>query len=465
MGLLASCYDTPHDVMHSNSLPTIYPDYTDVVIPENIAPLNFLVKDADAVEVKADDVIVKSSGEEVVFDEKEWKDLLAMKRGKDINVTVTVRKDGAWTEYKSFKWHVADCKIDAWLSYRLIEPSGTIYSRLRMMQRSLESFEEAAISDYHLSGNRCVNCHIPGAQNSNLSMMYLRGENGGAVLNQGGKLRKLNLKTGNMVASSTYFSFSPSGRYIVFSCNNVWNILHANAYKRYEVYDKASDIYIADIQENEIFTSPLLQNEDWLVTFPTFAPDGKTIYYCAAKTADQPSEIENVKYSLVRIPFSENTGAIGTRTDTLYKEKSVCHPRVSPDGKMLLFTVQDYGTFPIHHPESELRMLNLENGEINTLDVVNSDKSDSYHSWSSNSHWFVFISKRDDGLYGLPYLCYVDDKGNAHKPFCLPQKDPHFYENNLYSFNAPELVNGKLPFNAIDIEMILKREPEQFTSR
>jgi len=201
MGLLASCYDTPHDVKHSNSLPTIYPDYTDVVIPENIAPLNFLVKDADAVEVKADDVIVKSSGEEVVFDEKEWKDLLAMKRGKDINVTVTVRKDGAWTEYKSFKWHVADCKIDAWLSYRLIEPSGTIYSRLRMMQRSLESFEEAAISDYHLSGNRCVNCHIPGAQNSNLSMMYLRGENGGAVLNQGGKLRKLNLKTGNILVS------------------------------------------------------------------------------------------------------------------------------------------------------------------------------------------------------------------------------------------------------------------------
>ena len=71
---------------------------------------------------------------------------------------------------------------------------------------------------------------------------------------------------------------------------------------------------------------------------------------------------------------------------------SVCHPRLSPDGRYLLYTVADYGTFPIWHPEADLRMMELKTGRIDTLTIVNSGKSDTYHSWSSNSRWFVFAS-------------------------------------------------------------------------
>ena len=96
------------------------------------------------------------------------------------------------------------------------------------------------------------------------------------------------------------------------------------------------------------------------------------------------------------------------------------------------------------------------------LDNVNSDKSDTYHSWSSNSRWFVFASKRDDGLYGKPYFCYVDRQGRAHKPFCLPQKDPSFYDQCLKSFNAPELGRGPVPFSASDVKHAMKQEGEPF---
>lgn len=462
--MLASCHVTPHDVRKSDSLPGIYPDYTDVTIPVNIAPLNFLVRGAEAIEVKAGDITIRNRGKEVVFGEREWRYLLSSHLGGDIEVTVTAESNGSWTEYRSFKWHVAKEKIDPYLTYRLIEPMGDIYCRLRIMQRCLENFDEIPISDYHLEGDRCMNCHIPGNQNASLSMLYLRGEGGGAVLNQGGRLRKLNLKTMDMVSNSTYFCFSPSGRYVVFSCNNVIPVYHASPYQRYEVYDSSSDIYIADIQENRIFTSPLLRNDEWLETFPTFSPDGEYIYYCTAEKVDLPADIRKLEYALVRIPFSESSGTIGTTADTLYKEKSVCHPRVSPDGKRLLFTVQDYGTFPIHHQEADLRMLNLSSGEIDALSIVNSNKCDTYHSWSGNSRWFVFVSKRDDGLYGKPYLSYVDPSGVAHKPFCLPQRDPNFYDDNLLSFNVTELVNGKLPFDAITLEEILRLKPEQFVT-
>ena len=107
-------------------------------------------------------------------------------------------------------------------------------------------------------------------------------------------------------------------------------------------------------------------------------------------------------------------------------------------------------------------MMDLQTGVIDTLSVVNSNKSDTYHSWSSNSRWFVFASKRDDGLYGKPYFCYVDSNGKAHKPFCLPQQHPSFYDNTLKSFNAPELGKGKLPFDVDDVARAMKQEAEPF---
>jgi hypothetical protein len=124
--------------------------------------------------------------------------------------------------------------------------------------------------------------------------------------------------------------------------------------------------------------------------------------------------------------------------------------------------VAAYGTFPIWHTESDLQMLDLQTGAIDTLAVVNSQKSDTYHSWSSNSRWFVFASKRDDGLYGKPYFCYVDANGKAHKPFVLPQESPTFYDYNLKSFNIPELGKASLPFTAEAVGRAINMKNERF---
>ena len=458
--LATACTPTPHDVEQSTQEAEIYPDYKDVTIPVNIAPMNFVVRGAEAVEVKAGNVTINSNGGNVEFGMSEWRKLLA--ENEDIEVQVTALKNGKWTAYKHFNWHVVNDSIDSYLTYRLIEPGYSIWNRLQIKQRCLENFDEYALADYNLQENRCMNCHTPGNQNPQLSMLYVRGEGGGAILNQNGRLRKLNIRTPDMVQTSTYFQFSPSGRYIVFSCNVVVPAIQASAQKRLEVYDSESDIYLADLEKNIIIRSELLSDTARLETFPTFSPDGKYIYYCTSPKVDLPENIKDVKYALARIPFDETTGTIGSQADTLFTERSVCHPRVSPDGERLLFSVQDFGTFPIWHKEADLWMMNLKTGAIDKLQAVNSDMCDTYHSWSSNSRWFVFASKRDDGLYGKPYYCYVDKNGKAHKPFCLPQKDPTFYDNFLKSFNAPEMAKGRIPFNAVDVANAMQKPAEKF---
>jgi len=455
--LLSACTPTPENIQKSDLLPPLYPDYCDVTIPVNIAPLNFLLRaDCEAVEVKAGDLTVNYKGNEVVFDCDEWKEMLTQNAGKQIQVTVTALIQGRWIEYKTFNWNVVKDKLDPYLTYRLIEPDYEIWNHVQIQQRCVENFEVNALGHHEQLENRCMNCHTYANQDPQLSMMYVRGPGGGAILNQGGQLSKLN------IPGSVYFCFSPSGRYITYSTQKIIPAFHSDPSKRLEVYDSSSNVFVADMQEHRIISSPLLSDSLKFETLPTFSPDGKYIYYCEADSVILPEDIRQLQYRLVRIAFDEHTGQIGNRIDTIFSERSVCHPRVSPDGKMILYTVADYGTFPIWHPEADLQMMNLQTGAIDRLSIVNSRKSDTYHSWSSNSRWFVFASKRDDGLYGKPYFCYVDKDGKAHKPFCLPQEHPTFYDNNLKSFNAPELGKGKVPFDVDDVAKAMKMEAESF---
>ncbi len=471
--LLCSCTATHENAIEKDRFPAIYPDYTNITVPVNIAPLNFLVRNADVTDVEVvatyDDVSrnslsVTSDDNGVKFDFDEWKNFMEKAAGKQVKVQVyTKDTNKQWTAYKPFTWTVVNDSIDPYLTYRLIEPDYEVWNELQIKQRCIENFDERILADHNLQENRCMNCHTFGNQDPRLSMVYIRGKNGGAILNRDGKLRKLDIKNDSLISSSVYYGFSPSGKYITFSTNIIIPAFHANPAKRLEVYDTKSDVYVADLDNNRIISSPLTSDSTQLETFPTFSPDGKYIYYCVAnRNGLQSKNLKGLQYALVRIPFNEQTGKFGTQVDTLYKERSVCLPKISPDGKYLLFTVADYGTFPIWHPEADLYMMNLQTGKVDSLSIVNSKKSDTYHSWSHNSRWFVFASKRDDGLYGKPYFCYIDRQGKAHKPFALPQEEPTFYDNCLKSFNIPELSRGPVPFNAIDIENAMKQPIEKF---
>ena len=112
-----------------------------------------------------------------------------------------------------------------------------------------------------------------------------------------------------------------------------------------------------------------------------------------------------------------------------------------------MFTLSDYGNFSIWHKEANLWLLDLTSGDLRELSEVNSDDTESFHNWSSNSRWFVFSSRRGDGLYTHLYLASMDENGKISKPFLLPQEDPEtYYDRSVYSYNVPDFVNA--PYSA-----------------
>lgn len=460
----------PTNVKTVHSLPPIYPDYMDVAIPVNVAPLNFLMRDSTEqmeviIEGSKSSITVKGSGK-IRIPLDQWKALLSSEQGKSLKVQVTTLKNGTWMQYDPFYWHVKSDSINSWLSYRLIEPGYEVWNKVQIVERHIESFEERVMADNNLTDGSCMNCHIYGNQDASLSMFHLRGKNGGTILNKDGKLRKINTKGKGMISNAVYGNFHPGGRYAVFSTNVIIPELHAYKSERLEVYDSASDLVVLDFDKNETTTQPFLSDSTAFESFPVFSADGKWIYYCVAPSVPLPDSIKSLKYSICRVSFDAANGTIGSTVDTVWDARkmngSVCHLKTSPDGKYLLYTVADYGTFPIWHREADLQLLNLHTGQMDSLRAVNGPNSDSYHSWSSNSRWFVFASKRDDGIYGKPYFSYIDSTGKATKPFVLPQRDPSVYDHMLKSFNIPELSNGPTPFDAGDVEQLFwNTEAEQ----
>ena len=102
--------------------------------------------------------------------------------------------------------------------------------------------------------------------------------------------------------------------------------------------------------------------------------------------------------------------------------------------------------------------MNLKNGKVDKMSI-NSNETESWHSWSSNGKWLVFSSKRGDGLTARPYFAWIGSADSTGKPFVLPQKDPTLYKRMGKTFNRPELITGKIPLGPRDFMKASGNDP------
>lgn len=457
---LLSCQRELPQALSTEGLPALFPDYTGVTVPPNIAPLNFRTETSQPAIVlfSFDEQTLRVNASNGKFDipAKKWKQLLQTAAGKTIQVTLYTKGSDGWLRFAPFDIQVTNEPIDPWLAYRRIAPGYRMWNEMGIYQRNLENFTEKTILKNTLTNNNCMNCHSFPIQDPGRMLFHQRALFGGTYMLTDGQISKLAPQSSDgAVPPLTYPYWHPSGRYVAFSSNDTHQDFHLSDANRIEVFDTASDIVFYDIEQNDIFSTPLLRSADHLETFPTFSPDGRRLFFCSAPAVPMPDNYREMKYNLLSIAFDPDTRTFGATVDTLYNAtvegRSAKFPRVSPDGRYLMYTLSDYGNFSIWHRDADLRMIDLTSGDDYPLTQANSDDVDSYHSWSSNSRWFVFSSRRIDGLYTRPYLCYLGADGQPSKPFVLPQEDPDYYTRSLFSFNIPELIRGEVPVDTYEL--------------
>jgi hypothetical protein len=469
--LLSSCGNKPGDnITISEIAPHIEPDYSNITIPPNIAPLNFMIKEkgkAYYVKFSAEnrtEIELSSGNGKIQISGKKWNKMLQINKGKNFNIDIySMDNEGKWLKYKTITNKIATETVDPYLYYRILYPGYESWAELSINRRSLESFKSRALIENSVVDENCINCHSFNNGKSDDFLFHMRGSLGGTYFYSQGNFRKINLKTKEMKNGAVYPRWHPSGKFVAFSSNKIIQRFHAADNKKVEVSDLESCLVLYDVDKNEIMNIALTDKDKSMDTYPEWSPDGKYLYFCRAAQIGEKYDFKEIKYNLCRVPFDIEKrvfGSVELVFDAAIINKSIAFPRISPNGKFLILTLFDYGCFPIWHKEADLYSINLSDFKASRLDL-NSDYSDSYHSWSSNGKWLIFSSKRGDGLTARPYISYMREDGASDKPFILPQEDPEFYQGFLKSFNIPEFSTEKIDINPGEIRKLAKTAATQ----
>jgi len=451
--LLVSCRHIPENFSTATDSLDIYPSYTDVYIPYNIAPLNFIIRnEASSYLTKIASANGKSlliKGKEVRINQHAWRKLLESNKGESLSVDIYLKQDRKWYRYPTITNHIAAEPIDPYVVFRWIQPLYTAYEDITINQRNLENFDVRCLYDNRQiaaeSSGQCVNCHSFQNYNRQGNMqMHFRGDIAGTVIVYGDKHKRINTKAEGLISGAVYPSWHPTQPLIAYSVNKIGQDFHTKDIQKTEVLDTESDLILYQVDNNDI--TRVDTTKGYLETFPYWSPDGNQLYYSAARynAADYlVDQYNNIHYNIVRKPFNQANKTFGeadTIMDAASIHKSATLPRISPDGNYLLFSMADYGNFHIWHKSSDLYLMNLATRSYKNLNIINSPDVDSYHAWSSNGRWIIFSSRRDDGNYTRLYIAYFDKNGEAHKPFVLPQKYPLFDKQLFKSYNIPEFI-------------------------
>lgn len=453
----------------------ILPDYQGVTVPRQIAPANFRIMEEGScfrTVFSADGCRpLTVRGRKAVIPVRRWHKMLAT--ADSIAVQVSAKTAEGRKYFDTFYIYTCDDPIDRYVSYRLIPPSFQKYEEISLCQRDLYGYKEKPFYSNTLvqrtarGEGQCVNCHHFQAWDASQMQFHARAYKGGTVHVRNRRVSKSDLKNGNMISAGVYPAWHPQLDLIAYSTNTTVQEFKTAGTDRIEVFDAESDLVLYDLETGRV--SGISCDPEQLECFPAWAPDGHRLYYVSARP-DIPEGMDpvtwigkypdSVRYSIMArdfYPESHSWSDADTVFDAPSLGMSATLPRISPDGRWLMFTMAPAGVFHVWHHEADLYMMDLQDGSVRRLDETDSQYADSYHSWTSGGKWMVMGTRRDDAGYTRLYFSHLDTDGTFTKPFALPQRNPEADALRLYSYNVPEFTVNKVKVRQQKLALKVRR--------
>ncbi len=239
---------------------------------------------------------------------------------------------------------------------------------------------------------------------------------------------------------------SPDGDYVATTLNEELFVIGYLTPKYLQVfYPTRGLLGFYSRKSGSIQLLPGADDTNYVHCNPVWTPDGKYIIFCRAKAKDpyvrgqkMPSyangpEETPMQYSLYRIPFNKGKGGKAVPIKgASHNGMSNNYAKVSPDGKYIVFVKCRNGL--LMRPDSKLWIVPIEGGEARLMEC-NTNRMNSWHSWSPNSRWMVFSSKANT-FYTQMFLTHIDEKGISTPPILIPNS-----KADNRAVNIPEFVN------------------------
>lgn len=257
-------------------------------------------------------------------------------------------------------------------------------------------------------------------------------------------------------------AISPDGKVIATSGRAIM-LLHMRCTDiRQYTYPIRGVVMYRTVSDPAMRVLPGGDDEAFLHNPSSWSPDGKYIYFFGGPVPEPLQEMARRKlagthkedgrklswreldklypfrHGVYRIPFN---GGRGGRPEPLRGAHdngySNYFPRVSPDGKWVVFTRSANGSMLVRE-DSDLYIVPAAGGEARRL-ACNGPRADSWHSWSPNGRWLAYASKSHSDSATDIVLTHIDKDGEASPPVILA----HLRDKKGFSLNLPEFFNIK----------------------
>ena len=326
---------------------------------------------------------------------------------------------------------------DDYVVYRLVSPQFQAQKTPDTFIRDLRSFKVKTF----LSARRqyCFSCHTFSSKRGTEGMMSIK------MRFTAGKEQPSGLGILDMASGKgwkvtfpfphkgfTYTAWNFRGDKLAVSANQAFSSSRPLIHETQELEYSSSDIAVYDLSQDRVALLPGASSPDDIEIYPTWTPDGRRIVFSRVK-AGVSARI--MKFDLYVVDYHDGKGGTPVAVEgASHNGRSNYYARYSPDGKWMSFCMADQGS--LVESSSDLYLLPGDlRGPAHRLECNAPYAADSWHSWSSNSRWSVFASKRDDGVYARLYLTQIDEEGHASPAVRLPLK-----EMPLESFTLPEFL-------------------------
>ena len=305
--LFTTCSTRPvENFITEDRAPQLFPDYSDIMIPPNIAPVNFRIQEEGSeyqVRIygkEGEEIIIRQSDKDIRIPVKKWGKLLDLNKGGTLNISIAVKRGKDRYQFKTIENTISQDSIDSYLYYRDIVPTNSLWNKMAMCQRDLEGFGEDKLFDNYRIEHNCMNCHTFNRNNPDELLFHVRGNHGGTVFYRNGELSKIEFPVPEIISAGAYCNWHPSGKLVAFAVNKIKQNYYLSGYgdKMKEVFDLESDIVLYNTESNTVFTFPQIASAE-RENLPAWSADGRTLYYVSASPYIPNAPNEDVMYSLM----------------------------------------------------------------------------------------------------------------------------------------------------------------------
>jgi len=357
-----------------------------------------------------------------------------------------------------FNFKFSKDNVGASLFYRMVSIGKQLGNYISLVIRDLKSPAYKIVIE---KPPTCVNCHSFSYDGKYLGMDVdgpLGKDKGTYTVTQIKKRTFITL--GSLVTWNTYqkeiggehtlgfmAAISPSGKYVVGTVNErIFDINYPNSPFPMGFFPFQGHLAYLDTETKVIKSLPGADQPEFVNASSSWCPNNECLAFSrgkalpinkktmkvngysvkidpkvAPKFSGDPKEPQ-LKYDIYKIPFNHGKGGkavpiVGASNNGM----SNSFPKYSHDGKWLVY-VQSKNAL-LMRPDSNLFIIPADGGKARRLNSSNRGPMNSWHSWSPNSRWLVFSSKRNTPYTQL-FLTHIDENGIDSPAILIPNSTP-----------------------------------------